>query len=1076
MKNFLSLLYLVLFICSSARAQDRTVTGTVTDKDDKLPLPGVSVIVKGTKLGTQTNADGKFALKVPEANTSLQFSFIGYTTQEISIPSSNIVNVVMGTDTKQLEAVVVTALGITRTRNQVPYAAQQVTGDEISKNRSTNVLGSFSGKVSGLEIRQNNALGSSVNVVSRGIRSITGNNQALFVIDGVPVSNDNTNEANTKKGTSQNQGSGGYDYGSPASDINPDDIASITYLKGAAASALYGSRGGNGVIIITTKKGSKGLGITFNSGISVGFMDKATFPKYQKEYGGGYSPEFLKEDVDGDGIKDDVYPTNADASYGVKFDPNLQVYQWDAFDKTSSNFKKARPWVAAANDPSSFFENPISDNQSILITNGNDNGTFKLGYARSNERGFLPNSKINKNTIDFGGTYNITPKLIAGASVNFYNVNGLGRYGTGYDNENRNIMTSFREWWQVNTDIKEQKNTYFRSGGENVSWCRKSPTDLTPIYWDNPYFVRYQDYENDTRNRYLGNINLNYKPLEWLNILGRISLDSYAQLKEERKAWGTVGFPYYSRENQSFNETNYDLLANMDRNVSPDLNFKGLLGLNIRKQHQEIINASTNGGLVAPKVYSLANSLNIPEPPIEFDRRREVIGVFAGTTFTYKNMLSLDGTIRRDVSTTLPKGNNVYYYPSVSLGFTFSELLKNSAEWLSYGKLRANYAEVGNDADYYSTIDTYENIAPFGSSSQTSADHTKNNPNLKPERTRSIETGLEMSFLNNRLGFDATYYKTNTVNQILPVLVSAATGYTAKYLNSGTVQNKGFEISLNGTPIQATDFIWKVTANWTRNRNTITELFKDATGKQALNLQLGLFQGGITSNASLNEPFGMLRGTDFIYRDGQKVVGSDGNYLKTNTSNVSIGNPNPDWIAGITNSFTYKGVSLSFLIDIRKGGSVFSADMYYGLATGLYPETVGLNDLGNPSRSPISKGGGFIRPGVTEDGKPNTIRLENNVQAFGYSKNPDAAFIYDASYVKLREVVISYSLPPSLITKFGPIKGVDLSLIGRNLWIIHKNLPYSDPEEGLSSGNLQGYQVGAYPTTRTFALNLKLKF
>ncbi len=468
--------------------------------------------------------------------------------------------------------------------------------------------------------------------------------------------------------------------------------------------------------------------------------------------------------------------------------------------------------------------------------------------------------------------------------------------------------------------------------------------------------------------------------------------------------------------------------------------------------------------------------MNTPNAPTEADRRREVQGVFAGGTVSWRNMVTLDGTIRRDASSTLPEGNNVYYYPSVSLGFAFSELTKGTP-WLSYGKLRANYAEVGNDAPIYSVNDVYNVLPPIGSVGQATVPGTKNNVNLKPERTKSAELGLEMAFLKNRLGFDVTYYKTKTVDQIVPVTLSTSTGYTAYYLNSGTVQNQGVELSVYGTPFKSENFSWTVNVNWTRNRNKVLALFKDDLGQESENLVLGSYQGGVTLNASLNQPYGTIRGTNFIYKDGQKTVDAGGDYLKSGTSNETIGNINPEWIGGINNSFKYKNISFSFLIDIRKGGSVFSTDMYYGLATGLYKETAGLNDLGNPSRNDLADGGGFIRPGVTEDGKTNTTRTSNSdYGAYGYSINPDAAFVYDASFVKLREAVLTYSLPAKTIARIAPFKGVDFSLIGRNLWIIHKNLPYSDPEEGFSSGNLQGFQTGAYPAIRSFAFNVKLNF
>ncbi|HEY8688861.1 MAG TPA: SusC/RagA family TonB-linked outer membrane protein [Chitinophagaceae bacterium] len=1084
MRKVFTLFIMLMFSGILTFSQNRVVTGTVTDNNGQ-PIEGATVRVKGGRTGTAADARGNFTITVP-ANATLVFSGVGITTQEVAVGNQSTLNVSLVRGDTELNTVVVTALGIRRSRNEIPYAAQQVIGEEVSKNRSSNFINNLSGKVSGLEIRQNNSIGASTNIVLRGVKSLTRDNQALFVVDGVPFNNANTNAAGQKNG------SGGYDYGNAAADINPDDIESITVLKGAAASALYGSIGGNGVILITTKKGRKGLGITVNSGISVGSVDKNTLPTYQKEYGGGYGAYY--EDATGRFFFRDpangftqvaandprgrlVQTTSEDASYGAKFDPNLMVYQWDAFDPTSPNFGKATPWVAAPNDPNSFFEHPISTNNSVFVTGGSDVQTFKLGYTRNDEKGILPNSNIIKNIVDFSSTYNITPKLTAGATINFSNIKGVGRYGTGYDGASaRNVMTNFREWWEVNVDVKEMQAAYNRSGGKNVTWNWADPTDLTPIYWDNPYFVRYQNYESDNRNRYFGNINLNYKLTSWLNILGRIAVDNYSEFQEERKAVGSVGVPYYSRYDHSWNETNYDVLLNLDKNITTDINIKALLGGNIRRQHELSNYGVSNGGLIVPGLYSLSNSANTPNAPSEGDARREVHGIFGGATLTWRKMITLDGTLRRDVSSTLPAGNNSYYYPSVSLGFAFSELLK-STPWISYGKIRANYAQVGNDAPIYSVNDVYNIIPPFGSSSQTSVASTKNNANLKPERTQSKEIGLEMAFLKNRVGFDVTYYNAKTIDEIVPVTLSTATGYSSSYLNSGTVENKGVELSLYVTPLKTNNFNWTVNVNWTKNRNKVLALFKDATGQEAKNLVLASYQSGTTLNATLNEAYGQLRGTNFIYTNGQKTIGTNGRYLKTATSNEVIGNVNPDWIGGINNSFKYKNIGLSFLIDVRKGGSVFSTDMYYGLATGLYPETAGLNDLGNPQRNSIATGGGFIRPGVTADGKANTIRVSNtNYGAYGYSVNPDAAFVYDASYVKLREAVLTYSIPGSVVSKLKVFKGIDLSIIGRNLWIIHKNLPYSDPEEGFSSGNLQGEQTGAYPTVRTFAFNIKLNF
>ena len=1083
MRKALMLLPTLLLVAFVSYGQGRIITGKVTDETGKaVPFASVSILnpVTGTSIsGVSADANGNYSIDVGTSKT-LSISAAGFAPQEVQIPEGvSSLNVEMIRSGEVIQEVVVTALGLRRSRNQVPYAAQQIRGDEVSKTRTANFVQNLSGKIAGLDIKQNNTLGGSTNVVIRGNKSITGNNQALFVVDGVPFNNANTNTRNERTGR------GGYDFGSAAADINPDDIESITVLKGAAASALYGSQGANGVILITTKKAVSGLGITINSGFTVGAIDKETFPKYQKEYGGGYglfyedpTGQFWFRDINGDGVDDLVTPLTEDASYGGKFDPNLMVYQWDAFDAASPNFGKPRPWVAAANDPSEFFEKAFSSNQSIFIDGASEKGTFKVGYTRNDDEGIIPLSKISKNLVNLGATYNITDKLTTGASINFSNINGKGRYGTGYESS-VNQMMSFRQWWQTNVDIKEQEEAYFRER-KNVTWNWSDVGNLTPIYWNNVYFTLNENYPTDNRNRYFGNVNANYKLTSWLNISGRVSLDAYDEIQEERIAIGSVtdtridAPSAYTRFNRSVRETLFNLLLNADKDLTEDINLKGLIGGALRKEHLSSIRALTNGGLIVPKIYSLANSLNTPNAPEEFEGKREVQGIFAGATFSWRDMITLDGTIRRDASSTLPEGNNDYYYPSGSVGFVFSKLLPG-AKWLSYGKFTANYAQVGNDAPLFSVHDVYAFVPPFGGNPQSSVVGTKNNPDLVPERTRSYEAGLEMAFINNRIGFDVSYYKAKTIDQIIPVVVSTSTGYNSKFLNAGTIENKGVEVSLSGAPVMSKDFSWNIHVNWARNRNKVTKLFEGAD-----NLVLADFQGGISLNATLNEAFGTIRGENFVYTNGQKTVGANGRYLLSATSNEVIGDPNPDWVGGISNSFRYKNFALSFLIDMKKGGDVFSLDLYYGMGSGLYPETAGLNDLGNPSRNTIADGGGVILPGVKEDGKPNDIRISNTnygtYGGYGPRRMPAANFVYDAGYVKLREATISYSLPKQLIATLKPFKGIDLSLIGRNLWIIDKNIPYADPEDNLSAGNLQGYQSGSYPTIRTFTLNLKLNF
>ncbi|OQP38607.1 hypothetical protein A4H97_17935 [Niastella yeongjuensis] len=416
---------------------------------------------------------------------------------------------------------------------------------------------------------------------------------------------------------------------------------------------------------------------------------------------------------------------------------------------------------------------------------------------------------------------------------------------------------------------------------------------------------------------------------------------------------------------------------------------------------------------------------------------------------------------------------NSYVYHAISGSWVFSKHLQKWS-WLSTGKLRANYATVGNDAPPLSLADVYDQPAPFYTPSGTyilfSLPNTKNNANLRPEKTTSKEVGLEMAFLHNRLGFDVTYYHTNTVDQIFPVATTTSIGYSSVMINAGNVENKGIELSLFGSPVSTRDFSWNMNVNFTRNRNKVLELYQNSK-----NLLMASFQGGVTLNATIGRPYGELQSNTFQFLDGKRLVNSSGLYPVSTTTNNIIGNVNPDWIGGVLNSFRYKNLTLSFLVDVRKGGDVFSLDMYYGQNGGFLPESVGLNDLGNDKRLPVAQGGGIILPGVTDDGKENTKRV--TIVSATSTVLPQSEFVYDASYIKLREANITYTLPSKLLNGVKKyIKGVDISFIGRNLWLIHKNVPYADPEENLSAGNVQGYQSGAYPTSRNIGANIKVKF
>ncbi|MDD3722772.1 MAG: SusC/RagA family TonB-linked outer membrane protein [Lutibacter sp.] len=1068
LNSFLTLL--LALMVQITFAQEKTVTGNVSDASG--PLPGVTVLIKGTKTGTQTDFDGNYSIKAT-TGTVLQFSFIGMKSVEQAVGASNSINIVMQEDAQSLEEVVVTALGISREKKSLGYASQTVGGEDVSTVKSDNITNALSGKVAGVQIKRNTNMGGSTNVVIRGNTSLTGDNQALFVVDGVPMSNANLNSA------TQSTAGAGYDYGNFASDINSDDVESINVLKGAAATALYGSRAANGAIIITTKKGTKNnkIDITVNSGITIGSFDKSTMVKYQKEYGSGYGQgwygpdgdmDFDQEDVDGDGLIDNVVPLYEDASFGARFDPSIMVFHWDALDPDSPYYMQKRPWVAGANDPTTFFETAVTYNNNISIAGSTDKETYRFSYTNLSQDGIMPNSSLKRNTFALNASSKLNDRLTVSASANFVKTDTKGRNETGY---NDNILTSFRQWFQTNIDIKEQEDMYFRTR-RNVTWNPGYYDDLNPIFWDNPYWTRYENYETDNRSRLFGNMGLNYKLTDWLNVDGKVSVDTYSYIQEQRINKGSNPVAKYTRYNVDFTELNYDLMLNFNKDLTDKINLSGVVGTNIRRSHQRSFYATTNGGLVADRIFSFTNSASPMVAPGESDEKIGVDGVYGLLSFGYDKTFYIDVTGRQDHSSTLPSNNSDYFYPSVATSFIFSEVL--DAPWLSFGKARLNYAEVGNSAGFGQLKDILSYSYQFDGNAMYSVSGTKRNPNLKPESTTSIEAGLEMYFFSRRLGFDLSWYKTNTKDQIMPVAVSNATGYTDKIVNAGEVENKGFEVSLFATPIKTEDFKWDINVNWAQNDNKVLSLFDEVT-----NLELGSFQGGVTLNATIGQPYGVWQGTDYVYHSNGKPIVDEttGRYLVNSSASNNIGNMNPDWNAGISNKFSYKNFNLSFLIDIQQGGDIFSLDTWYGFATGLYDRSAGLNDKGNPKRDPVSQGGGILLSGVKADGTPNTTytSMSDYSNATGYYSASNAQHIYDASYVKLREVAFSYTLPSKLLVN-SFVSGVQFSVIGSNLWIISKNIPYADPEAGLSSGNLQGYQSGVMPTTRELGFNVKVQF
>ncbi|WP_372755115.1 TonB-dependent receptor plug domain-containing protein, partial [Labilibaculum sp.] len=567
MKKMIGLFVFLIFMGTQVvTAQSKQISGTITSAEDGLGMPGVSVVIKGTTIGASTNIDGQFSLEAKSSDVLL-ISFVGMITQEITVGNKTVINAVMETESIGMDEVVVTALGITKEKKSLGYAVQEVGGDDVSTAKDNSFISSLSGRVSGLSIKKSGQIGGSVNAIIRGSNSFTGNNQALFVVDGVPISNSNTNttDASTNRG--------GYDYGNAASDIDPESIESISVLKGATASALYGSDAANGVILITTKRGKakKGIGVTINQSMSVTTYDKKTFPEYQYQYGAGYGAyygstgSFDDIDVDGDGTDDYAVPYYEDASYGGAFDGSTQVFGWNSLYPELDTYGQKSTWSAPDHGPSYIFKNGYSSVTSIAIDGGNEKGTFRMGYTNDDRTGILENSKIKKDIIDVSASYNLTDKLKFDTKTTFNRTSGQGRYGTGYDAGN--VVQMLRQWYQMNVDLKEQENAYLLTK-DNTTWNPQAYNDTDPNYWDNPYFTLYENYETDTRTRFFGKFQASYEFNDNINVVARFGVDTYTDLREERTAIGSIDVSEYEKYERTFQEYNNDFIVNFNKRFS----------------------------------------------------------------------------------------------------------------------------------------------------------------------------------------------------------------------------------------------------------------------------------------------------------------------------------------------------------------------------------------------------------------------------------------------------------------------------------------------------------------------------
>lgn len=1073
----LFLLALAIGVIQGA-AQVTTVRGIVTTEEDGEPVIGASVIVKGTALGTVTDVNGRFELSgLPPSATRLLISYISLMAKEVAIAPQ--VSVTLKSDTHLLDEVVVTALGISREKKALGYTAQEVKQDALVQGKDNNLLNSLSGKIAGVRITNTQGDVGSSRIVIRGETSIAGENQPLFIVDGIPVDNSQLNAR-----------SSGRDFKNAIADLNPEDIKTLTVLKGPNAAALYGARAAHGAIVITTKGGDKrqkGIGITLHSSTQVSFV--ATLPEFQNLFGQGAGGRFSYVDGKGAGVNDGV-----DESWGPRLDIGLLIPQFDSPLDADGN-RVATPWVSHPNNVRDYFRMGISTNNGISIARGDDKYQFRVGYNYEKQVSIVPDAGTNKTNISLNTDYHLAKWIVVGATANYivYTAPSLPGSATpsGSNVRSNSPMLQFL-WFGRQVDTNSLKADYTRNWNSS--------------YYDNPFWSASYNTQSQERHRLIGDLHAEFRLTDGLNVRFRTSTDWYNDRRKSKVKWGSAGAgsPYgsYAEDAYTVKENNTEVLATYIKQLNKNWGIDALLGFNVRnKQYENNYQAAPR--LAVADLYTLTNSRDPLTSSNDFYRLRQY-GLYGSIQLDYRRWAFLNITGRNDWSSTLPVDNNSYFYPSVTASVLLSEAFGWRSKAVNYLKIRGGWSQVGADANPYQLATVFTSETAFNGNPLQSSSTIGMNPNLKPENTSSIEAGFEAAFWDNRLYLDFTYYKTDSRNQILKLATTAASGYTSQVRNAGHIRNRGYEIQLGAVPIQTSKgFRWNLDLNYGANSSKVVKL-----DDEGLITSYQLYSSGIQILASVGEAYGTLFGTSYV-RDANGNVVVDANGLpKISTTNKTLGKFTPDWTGGISNTFSYRSLSLSFLIDASVGGSIFSNTNKTGKYTGVLANTLSGRDaehgglwyytdaMGNNVRLPeslsysVSSDGlyyaqvngqstrvyqdGIMVEGVTESGSKN----EEVVSAEKYYHRIYSiaeANVYDASYVKLREVALSYRLP-RLWTQKLHLQEASVTLTGRNLWTIYKSVPNIDPESALTTGNAQGVEAYSLPTTRSFGVNLSVKF
>ena len=1021
-------------------AQEKTISGTVTDESGA--LPGVSIVIKGSKKGIETDFDGKYSITASNGDVFV-FRYLGYKTVEKTVGNSNTINVVLEVGGEVLDEIVITAFGIKRSEKALGYSVQSIKGDAMTEARESNLTNAISGKVAGVQVTgTSGSVGASSRIVLRGNSSITGNNEPLYVVDGVPISNSSFGNAGS---------GGGVDLPNGAADLNPDDIESITVLKGPNAAALYGLRAGNGVIVITTKKGdaSKKFSISINTNVTM--SNPLLLPDYQNSYGqGGDTNHFNYVDGASGGIGDGV-----DESWGPALDAGLEFVQWDSQLTNNGN---PTPWISYPDNVKDFLNTGVNISNNVSITSGG----FRLSIGNSEQQGMVPFTELKKFTVGVSGSLKLGERLTASVSLNYFNQDSDNIPISGYNNENpfQQFIWSAR---QVNfTDLRDWRN--FPLAPANTA-AAGTPLNWNHNFQNNPYWVLETNRNTFEKDRLIGNVDLTSQLTDDLSLSTKLGVDSFSQFTTNRKAVGsnTAQDGSYAQSQRRFEEVNASFLLNYNKNFTEDFGFSLSVGGNHMNRTYDRLSGSLPA-LELPNLYNLSNLQTGSTANISnYHSDRQINSFYGYGQFSYKDMFFVDFTGRNDWASILPVANNSFFYPSVTASVVLSDvfpvLKENNINFL---KVRGGWSKVGSTGALgaYSLNQTF-GLSNSGFGNQASVPNTQYNPNLKAETVTGVEFGIDAKMFDNRLRFSATYYDQESTDLLVPIGVTPATGVTNVWDNIADMRNSGYELQLGGTIIKKEDFSFDVDVNFAQNNNEVTSLGD-------LDTYILGGQWGLSLEARPGQPYGSLVGRDFERTAGGEVIYENGLPLIDSTNKI-IGNIAPDWTGGASFSVRYKAFDFSTLIDAKIGGDVHSMTYSWGRYAGTLSETL------------IGRETGVVGNGVMSDG--NGGYVANNVvvsaKSFNqstYSNSVESSAIFDASYVKLRQVSIGYTLPRKFIEN-SIVKSLKISVVGRNLAILHKNTPHIDPETGFSAANgEQGQEFGQYPSARNIGFNINLKF